>query len=167
MSVLNDIQKWYASNCDGEWEHSFGVVIDTLDNPGWSVTVDLVDTNLEGKNFEIIQHELSEERWVHCSVSENKFRGAGDETKLEEILKIFLDWAKSQNESWLKPPEQLSDEEQEFLEDKNFLNLLGEEIGTELCKAEACTHQRIKSSVMCRRHHFEMIKKRPFPEYAS
>ncbi|PSF30036.1 rhodanese-related sulfurtransferase [Aphanothece hegewaldii CCALA 016] len=93
MSILADIQKWYASNCDGEWEHGFGITINTLDNPGWSVTINLKDTNLEGKNFEPFQNEASEERWIYCSVEENKFRGAGDETKLEEILKVFLDWA--------------------------------------------------------------------------
>jgi hypothetical protein len=66
MSVLADIQKWYASNCDGDWEHSFGIVIETLDNPGWSVTIDLKDTNLEGKTFETFQNEVSEEQWIHC-----------------------------------------------------------------------------------------------------
>ena len=108
MSVLDDIQKWYASNCDGYWEHSFGVHIGTLDNPGWDVTVNLKDTNLENKPFEAFQYEASEERWIHCRVEEKKFRGFGDETKLEEILKVFLDWAKSQNEDWLKPLDERS-----------------------------------------------------------
>jgi hypothetical protein len=106
MSVLDEIQKWYASNCDTYWEHSFGVQIGTLDNPGWDVTIDLKDTNLDGKHFEEFQREASEERWIHCRVEKNKFRGFGDETKLEEILKVFLDWAKSQNDDWLKPLEQ-------------------------------------------------------------
>ncbi|MEK7724812.1 MAG: immunity 53 family protein [Acidobacteriota bacterium] len=105
MSVLDDIQKWFASNCDTYWEHSFGVEIGTLDNPGWQVTINLEDTNLDGKDFEPLQQEASEENWIHCRVEENKFLGFGDETKLEEILKVFLDWAKLQNEDWLKPPE--------------------------------------------------------------
>ena len=52
MSVLDDLQKWYTSNCDGEWQEEYGVEIGTLDNPGWSVTIDLEDTNLEGKDFQ-------------------------------------------------------------------------------------------------------------------
>lgn len=108
MSILDDLQKWYASNCDTYWEHDFGVQIGTLDNPGWDVTIDLKATNLEGKLFEPLKHETSEERWIHCRVEENKFRGFGDETKLEEILKVFLDWAKSQNEDWLKPLDERS-----------------------------------------------------------
>lgn len=46
MNVLQEIQSWYISNCNGDWEHSFGVSIDTLDNPGWSVRIDLADTGL-------------------------------------------------------------------------------------------------------------------------
>ncbi len=112
MSVLDDIQNWYASNCDDYWEHNFGVQIVTLDNPGWDVTIDLEGTNLDGRKFETFESETSEERWIHCRVEENKFRGFGDETKLEEILKFFLDWAKSENEDWLNPLKKNSDSKQ-------------------------------------------------------
>nr|TKK07812.1 hypothetical protein SrhCFBP13529_11555 [Stenotrophomonas rhizophila] len=46
MHALDRLQKWYADQCDGDWEHSFGIRIDTLDNPGWTVSVDLTDTAL-------------------------------------------------------------------------------------------------------------------------
>jgi hypothetical protein len=90
MSILADIQKWYTSNCDGEWEEEYGLEIGTLDNPGWSVAVDLDDTNLEGKEFQPIKSYQSEESWIECWVEENKFRGFGDPARLEEILGIFL-----------------------------------------------------------------------------
>ena len=32
---------WYKTNCDGDWEHSYGITLQTLDNPGWHLTVDL------------------------------------------------------------------------------------------------------------------------------
>jgi hypothetical protein len=32
--LLEWLMRWYAAHCDGEWEHTYGVVIDTLDNPG-------------------------------------------------------------------------------------------------------------------------------------
>jgi Immunity protein 53 len=163
MDVLGDLQKWYAANCNGDWEHSFGVVIESLDNPGWSVKIDLEATSLDSKNYQSFQRE-SEDKWLFCRVENNKFIGAGDETQLEEILKGFLSWAQSQNEDWLKP---LTDERWQLLEDERFLNLLGEEIGIELCKSEFCTHKQIKNSVMCRKHHFEMVQKRPFPENTS
>jgi Immunity protein 53 len=33
-------------HCDGDWEHSSGVSIGTIDNPGWSLDVELAETNL-------------------------------------------------------------------------------------------------------------------------
>ena len=161
MSVLDDIQKWYAANCNGDWEHTYGFLIETLDNPGWSVRIDLDETNLHGKDFQKLEKELSEEDWIHCRVEDNKFIGYGDEGKLEEILKAFLDWAKSQSEDWLQP---LSDEEWESLEDNAFVEALGDEIGPESCKVDGCAGKRIEFSVLCRKHHFESVKKRPFPE---
>jgi hypothetical protein len=33
--TLTWLQAWYAEQCDGDWEHQFGVSVETLDNPGW------------------------------------------------------------------------------------------------------------------------------------
>ncbi|MGW1432997.1 Imm53 family immunity protein [Streptomyces sp. NPDC002431] len=41
------LQGWYSAQCDEDWEHEWGVRINTLDNPGWSVRIDLEDTDLE------------------------------------------------------------------------------------------------------------------------
>ena len=49
---LRGHQLCYLSRCDGDWEHSFGVVVETLDNPGWRLLVDLEGTGLEAKPFE-------------------------------------------------------------------------------------------------------------------
>jgi hypothetical protein len=87
MSALADLEKWYASNCDGEWEPEYGVGIETLDNPGWSVTIDLDETNLEGKEFQRIDDHQTEDSWIECWVEENKFRSFGDPGKLEEMQK--------------------------------------------------------------------------------
>jgi ribosomal protein L37E len=35
--LLSKLSDWYAAQCDGDWEHEFGIHIGTLDNPGWSV----------------------------------------------------------------------------------------------------------------------------------
>ena len=51
MSALSRLEAWYMRQCNDDWEHQYGVKIDTLDNPGWSVTVDLIDTNLDGVDF--------------------------------------------------------------------------------------------------------------------
>jgi hypothetical protein len=47
-------------------------------------------------------------------------------------------------------------------EDRSFFGCLGEEVGPEFCRHSGCTHKRIQVSVMCRLHHFEMIRGRPY-----
>lgn len=46
---------WYLSNCDGDWEHVYGVKLETLDNPGWILTIDLAETDLDGKTLSDIR----------------------------------------------------------------------------------------------------------------
>ncbi|MCB5170354.1 immunity 53 family protein [Streptomyces bambusae] len=48
MSGLRYVPGWYAAQCDGEWEHEFGVRVVTTDNPGWHVRIDVAETELEG-----------------------------------------------------------------------------------------------------------------------
>jgi hypothetical protein len=98
---LRELQDWYRSQCNDNWEHSHGVKIETLDNPGWTVTVDLRETVLQSKTFQglskgVIADNLTEsEDWIVCKVEEQKFKGAGGPGKLEEIIATFLDWVKS------------------------------------------------------------------------
>jgi hypothetical protein len=99
MNTLRKLQDWYRSQCDGDWEHGYGVKIDTLDNPGWSVTINLDGTNLEGKKFAEIGHGTGRESiegsedWLMCRLEEKQFKAYGGPRKLEEMLEIFLRWA--------------------------------------------------------------------------
>lgn len=34
-SLISMLEHWYSSKCDGDWEHTGGVSLTTLDNPGW------------------------------------------------------------------------------------------------------------------------------------
>lgn len=89
------IQDWYKSQCDGFWEHSYGVTIDTLDNPGWKVKIDLYETDLEDFTFKKVEVERSENDWFHCKVTDNTFQGFGGPLNLEEILGIFYNFVES------------------------------------------------------------------------
>ena len=93
MDILLKLQNWYKSECDGMWEHGYGIDIGTLDNPGWHVKVDLIGTNLESKHFEEINTDNSVDDWIICKIENKKFIGYGDSQKLKEILQIFLEWA--------------------------------------------------------------------------
>jgi hypothetical protein len=93
MSTLGELQRWYASQCDGEWEEYKGVKIGSLDNPGWSVVIDLEGTALEGVPFEEISRLEPERDWIRCKVEGRTFQGYGGPLMLEEILQYFLRWA--------------------------------------------------------------------------
>ncbi|MEQ8767887.1 MAG: immunity 53 family protein [Planctomycetota bacterium] len=96
MSTLDDLQAWYRRQCDGEWEHQQGVTIDTLDNPGWSVSIDLKGTPHETEPFEAVSVRRSDEDWLDLRVEQGVFRGFGGPGNLEEILASFLSWASRQ-----------------------------------------------------------------------
>ncbi len=89
-TVLQRLQDWYAKQCDGDWEHQFGVSIVSTDNPGWHVKIDLKGTKWEDATFKGIRTRASESDWIMCSKRELQFVGAGDPNKLEEIVSYFL-----------------------------------------------------------------------------
>jgi hypothetical protein len=101
MDILFRLQKWYAAQCDGDWEHSYGVHITTLDNPGWLVKIDLIGTELESRPFVAVSAGTGKDDhpeqtiWLSCTTRDGVWQGAGDETQLVRILAIFLDWAEA------------------------------------------------------------------------
>ena len=99
MDNLALLQQWYLQQCDEDWEHSYGVRIETLDNPGWSLDINLADTSLEGKAFDPVHYGMFEEaetsgnEWLFCKVENNMFSARGGPLKLDEMINVFLQWA--------------------------------------------------------------------------
>ena len=91
--ALAALQRWYSSQCDGDWEHRLGVKIDTLDNPGWTVTIDLDDTPLRDQTFTVVERTSDEREWIACRVEGRQFRGAGGPHMLGAIIEEFVKWA--------------------------------------------------------------------------
>ncbi|MEP3654558.1 MAG: immunity 53 family protein [Litorimonas sp.] len=91
---LTQLQNWYLNECNGDWEHQYGVKIDTLDNPGWSIEIDIRDTYLAQREFEkvSIQNE-SENDWVICWIKDEKFIGSCGPKNLGKMIGFFLNWA--------------------------------------------------------------------------
>ena len=95
--ILSKLQQWFAQQCDGDWEHDCGIRIETLDNPGWIIKINLAGTELEGRSFSPIAHGLDHEAstdWHSLSVKGDTFEAAGDPTKLTFMLQTFLNWAR-------------------------------------------------------------------------
>lgn len=93
MQLLRWLEDWYKSVCNGEWEEYYGIKIQTLDNPGWLVEIDLKETVLEERSFTTICSENSENDWVNCKVENGKFYGFGDKAKLAYIINTFKEWS--------------------------------------------------------------------------
>lgn len=87
--MIKWLQDWYSSNCDGEWEHENLVKIQSLDNPGWLLEIEILNiTSITPiKKWELF--EVSEQNWIGYDVEEHKFTASGDSTKLEAMIKIF------------------------------------------------------------------------------
>ena len=93
MNSLRAVEEWCASVCDGDWEHSYGIRIETLDNPGWAVDIDLLKTPLERRHLESTVIDRSENDWIHCRIQDGVFIGRGGPRNLDEILRRFAEWA--------------------------------------------------------------------------
>jgi hypothetical protein len=92
--ALARLETWYLAQCNGDWEHSYGVKIGTLDNPGWCFEIDLQETVLDGRAFAPVQIERSELDWLTCSIEDDRaFHAYCGPHNLHEALGVFLDWA--------------------------------------------------------------------------
>lgn len=95
MEILAWIQHWYKEHCNGDWEHSYGMQISTLDNPGWAVKISLEDTGLQDIKFPGVEVDRSDNDWMTCKIGFTDeregihFLGYGGPGNLEEILITF------------------------------------------------------------------------------
>ena len=51
-SLLAKLSDWHSRHCNGEREQWYGITIQTTDNPGWWVKIDLTGTALAARSFE-------------------------------------------------------------------------------------------------------------------
>lgn len=114
MNELARLQKWFKSQCNGDWEHHHGISITSCDNPGWWVKIDLTGTPLESRFFAPVECNVSAAQmdriarglesdvvgrgsdWMLCQVKDKLFDGAGGPDKLQPILETFLNWAEKE-----------------------------------------------------------------------
>jgi len=87
------LEDWYEAQCDGDWEHGYAVKIDTLDNPGWTVTIDLNGTRYSGiQNRELLNEVSDDTAWIRCDLRDGKFIGHGGPKMLGKIVQAFRKW---------------------------------------------------------------------------
>lgn len=103
-SAMEWITDWYRRQCDGTWEHERGLVIQTLDNPGWLLKVNLVGTDLKraaGRDSLISSFGTNEQghpispNWFHSQIRGSQYVAAGDASQLPYLFTAFRAWAMS------------------------------------------------------------------------
>lgn len=102
------LQSWYLKQCNGEWEHEFGVDIETMDNPGWHLKVQIEGTALEGRRFDLpLVNGLNDRDWIKLNCDGETFEGMGGPSNLDEILNAFRRFAEGNDQllspDWAKP----------------------------------------------------------------
>jgi len=87
--LLEWLQSWYTSQCDGDWEHQQGITIATLDNPGWSVEISLEGTVLADRLSIAGEQHFSEDNWLVYEIKDLKFQGFCGPRNLSQLLDVF------------------------------------------------------------------------------
>ena len=89
---LSTLERWYASQCNGEWEHGYGVRIDTLDNPGWHVHIGLHGTKKQDASLAKVSINRSQNDWMIYGFEKQEFQVACGPENLSEAIDIFVGW---------------------------------------------------------------------------
>lgn len=87
------LQEWYQSYCNGDWEHDYRIHFRTINNPGWSLTINVDDTDLDYADFQQIKINRSEQDWIFCEIKDLQFEARCGVENLPEVLKVFRHWA--------------------------------------------------------------------------
>lgn len=99
LSELARLQQWYLDQCDGEWEHGYGISIETLDNPGWSLEIELTGTSakLEVGREVSLDRDDDDDHWYRIWVQEDdrgnlSLLAMCGPLNLTQVIEIALEW---------------------------------------------------------------------------
>jgi Immunity protein 53 len=93
MADLLWLQSWYASQCDGKWEHIGGIEITTIDHPGWKVEVDASGAKHASLHHDAVEENYGDEfEWLRCWIEGGRFHAACGPRELAAVLDRFRGW---------------------------------------------------------------------------
>lgn len=96
-----------------------------------------------------------------CIECADRLSGSQDDDAALDIIRYYLrfdTWPETLN----APDPPPADEVLRRL-DREFSDKLGPEDSSKKCRRDGCERGVVKLSVLCRRHHFENIRNRPYP----
>lgn len=83
------IAQWYSSQCNGEWEKTYGVSIQFDKLNQWRVMFDLLYTEWEFADIPKKEVKISDKQWIKCEKQFACFVGMGDSKQLRKIINYF------------------------------------------------------------------------------
>lgn len=97
MGLLNWLQGWYIQECVNNKKYNLDEIIniDTIDNPGWHIRINLKATKFTRKILDEINVDNGDDDWVFIKLDKGVFEGVGDKNKLVYILEIFKTWCQN------------------------------------------------------------------------
>jgi hypothetical protein len=98
MGDMDFLLSWFIEHCDGSWEHEKGVIIESLDNPGWRLQVQIRGTELDGFQSER-QIIATGSSWLHWWSTGELFHAACGPSDLPLALRAFEDFARTNGQS--------------------------------------------------------------------
>ena len=99
LGLLSWIQNWFGSQTDGDWEHQCGIKIETLDNPGWAIFIDLKTPKFRETQLVIKKWNEDEENWGTIGITNGKFEAFVGVKNLSYALYIFKEFIEKDAQS--------------------------------------------------------------------
>lgn len=87
-NTLEWLENWYLQQCNGYWEYSYGIKIETLDNPGWYLVIEFIGTNTHLQN-EGWKNKEDEDGWCAYGIEDGVFSATCDPNKLGLLIQLF------------------------------------------------------------------------------
>ncbi|CAK14579.1 Imm53 family immunity protein [Pseudomonas entomophila] len=86
--LIEALQDWYARQCNDTWEHSFGVEISNIDNPGWKIKI----TGASKRSILNTRIDRNETDWININADDTSFNAYGGPPNLQELLEAAVNW---------------------------------------------------------------------------
>ena len=68
-------------------------MIQTLDNPGWRLVIDLEQTGKVDQSFKTIKIDYeNDEKWIFIEKENNQLKGACGSMQLNNLMSLVADW---------------------------------------------------------------------------
>jgi immunity protein 53 of polymorphic toxin system len=95
MDQLAFLECWFVEQCDDDWEHQYRIKLETLDNPGWALAVDLTGTNLQDHRIPWQRIDRSDSDWLHYWSDGARFEARCGAANLVEAIAAFRSFAEA------------------------------------------------------------------------